>query len=416
MRSARLLGAAALTLAFLAPAACSGNSGGASTAGPTTLNVWLMKDSAPDSVVTQINQEFQAAHPNVTVKVQILDWDGRDVKWKTALASDNPPDAMEMGNTDVLSYAASGALADLSGRSFENKATWLTGLTEAGSYDGKLYGAPYYGGDRVVIYRKDLWAKAGLSTEPTTLAQLQTDAVALMATGGANVSGLYFPGRYQYAALPFVYDTGGQIAVKQGTTWVGRLSAPAAQQGLTNWLSFVKAASRAPADADETNLPDVMGQGHTAMIIGQGWMLGQIGQKYPAIKDQLAAFAMPGTRGPMPVFLGGSNLAVAAASRHADLGYEWVKLMTGTKYQTVLGGDGLLPNSTSLSSAVSGITAVEMKAATRSFFTPLSTSWSNVDNANVIQDMLQSIASGRQSVAAAAQSADARIGQLLNAG
>jgi N,N'-diacetylchitobiose transport system substrate-binding protein len=413
-RGRRLL--TGITLAAIAAASACSSPTTAGGDGPTTLNVWLMKDSAPDAVVSRINDEFHSAHPDVTVKTQILEWDGRDAKWKTALASGTPPDVLEMGNTDVLTYAASGALADLSGRSFDNQATWLQGLKDAGSYDGKLFGVPYYGGDRVVIYRKDLWSKAGLSNAPATLAELQAAGAKLMAQGGAGFSGLYFPGRYQYAALPFVYDTGGAIATRSGDKWTASLSSPQSQAGLTNWATFVKAVSRAPADADETNISDVFGQGHTAMIVGQGWMVGAIGKTYPKLKDQLGAFPMPGTAGPMPVFLGGSNLVASAGSRNADLAYDWIRTMTGVKYQTVLAQNGLLPNTTSLSSAVTGITAIELQAAQKSWFTPTSTKWSDVDNAKTLMDMLQAIASGHATVAAAAKQADATIDQTLNAG
>lgn len=408
--------AAALTLALCTVAACGGGSGG--SRGTAQLNVWLMKDSAPDALVADVNRAFTAAHPGTRVKVQILDWTGRDVKWKTALAGDHPPDVMEMGNTDVLSYAASGALADLTHRTFDNRASWLTGLTEAGTYQGKLYGVPYYGGDRVVIYRKDLWQRAGLGAPPSTLADLQRDAAALRdADGRPDFSGLYFPGRYQYAALSFVYDTGGRIATRsKDGRWHGQLSATAAQQGLTNWANFLHAASRAPADKDETGIDDVLGQGHAAMIIAQGWQVKAIGAKYPQLAGQLDAFAMPGTAGPMPVFLGGSNLTASAGGKNRDLAAAWIRLMTGTKYETALGQAGLLPNSTSLSHAVSGITATELRAATRSWFTPASTHWSDVDNASVMQDMLQAIASGQKSVATAAKDADTRVEQILDAG
>jgi N,N'-diacetylchitobiose transport system substrate-binding protein len=407
--------AAAVALVAIASVAACGSDKPADANGPTTLNVWLMKDSAPDAVVTQINDEFRTAHPNVTVKTQIMDWDGRDAKWKTALASNTPPDVLEMGNTDVLSYAASGALADLTGKTFENQATWLQGLKDAGTYDGKLYGVPYYGGDRVVIYRKDLWQKAGLTAVPTTLADLQHAGAKLMAAGGEDFSGLYFPGRYQYAALPFVYDTGGAIATRTGDKWTASLSSPQSIAGLTNWASFVKAVSKAPTDADETNISDVFGQGHTAMIIGQGWMVGSIAKTYPKLKAQIAAFAMPGTNGPMPVFLGGSNLVASAGGKNGDLAYEWIKLMTGAKYQTTLAQGGLLPNTTSLSSAVTGITAIELQAAAKSWFTPTSTKWSDVDNAKTLMDMLQAIASGHASVTDAAKKADATVNQMLNA-
>ena len=411
-RRGRLLGTVAALLAVSAAAACSSST--EKSDGPVTLNVWLMKDSATPELIKQVNDEFMAQHDKVTVKTQVLEWDGRDAKWKTALASDTPPDVLEMGNTDVLTYASSGGLADLSKREFENQSTWLQGLEEAGTYEDKLYGVPYYGADRVVLYRKDLWAKAGLGAPPKTLAELKMVATTLQAKGGKDFSGLYFPGRYQYAALPFVYDAGGAIAKKDGDGWKATLSSEQSRAGLTAWSDLIKATSKAPADADETNLPDIMGQNRTAMMLGQAWMVPLVSQKYPAIGKELAAFPMPGNDGPMPVFLGGSNLTSAAAGKHQDLAYAWIKLMTSSKYQTVIGNNGMLPNTTSLESAVSGITAVQLEAAGKSWFTPTSTKWSNVDNARVVQDMLQAIASGDKSVDDATKDADRKIDDLLS--
>ncbi|GLW07995.1 sugar ABC transporter substrate-binding protein [Microtetraspora sp. NBRC 13810] len=398
--------------------ACATEPSGTAQEAPSTLDVWVMRDSAPDTLIEQVNAELRAAHPGLTVKVQVLDWEGRDVKWKTALAGDNPPDVLEMGNTDVLTYAASGALAEVRPDAFENSGTWLKGLTDAGTYEGRLYGVPYYGGTRVVIYRKDLWEKAGLKDEPGSLAELREAANALIRANPAeDFSGLYFPGRYQYAALPFVFDTGGAIAVKEGTAWKGQLSTPRSQQGLRNWADLVREVSKAPLDVDTdgNRFVDALGQGHTGMIIGQAWMMRGLTEKYPDLAGQLGAFPVPGVNGTMPVFIGGSNLVLSAGGDAAAPGTEWIRLITGAKHQATLAGSGLLPNSTSLAGAVEGVTAVQMTAAAKSWFTPQSTQWSNVDNAQVLQDMFQAIASGQKTVAEAAATADGKLAEILNA-
>jgi N,N'-diacetylchitobiose transport system substrate-binding protein len=381
----------------------------------TTLTVWLMKESAPDNVIAELNQQFHTLHPNVEVKLTTLEWPGRDARWRAGMASASPPDVLEMGNSDVLAYASSGKLADLSAQDFENSDTWLQGLRDAGSFDGKLYGVPYYGGDRVVIYRKDLWQQAGLGNPPATLTELEADAARLTAANPAtDFSALYFPGRYQYAALPFVLDAGGSIATQQNGRWTANLESSKSLAGLRKWADFVAKVSRAPADKDETSDVDALGSGRAAMIIDQGVNASAVAKKYPALGQQLGVFPMPGANGPMPVFLGGSNLVVPKASRQADLAAQWIRLLTGTQYEGLLGQSGLVPNSTGLSTFVSGVTAVELAAAAKSWFTPLSTRWSAVDNANVIQDMLQSIAAGKATVAEAAGVADTKIDQLLN--
>ncbi|MFI9388728.1 extracellular solute-binding protein [Kutzneria sp. NPDC052558] len=412
MRHARASGPAVLAALLLA-AACG--TPGAQPGPTTTLTVWLMKESAPDNVIRELNQQFHTLHPDVQVRLTTLEWPGRDAKWQAGMASATPPDVLEMGNSDVLAYASTGKLTDLTTQDFENSDSWLTGLRDAGSYEGRLYGVPYYGGDRVVIYRKDLWQQAGLGAPPSTLAQLEADAAKLIAANPAtDFSALYFPGRYQYAALPFVLDAGGTVATQQNGRWAGALSSPKSQAGLRTWADFVAKVSRAPADKDETSDVDALGSGRAAMIIDQGTTAGAVAKKYPTLGEQLGVFPMPGATGPMPVFLGGSNLVVPKASQQADLAAQWIRLLTGTQYEGLLGQSGLVPNSTGLSALVSGVTAVELAAAGKSWFTPLSTRWSAVDNANVIQDMLQSIAAGKATVAEATTAADRKITDLLN--
>ena len=58
----------------------------------------------------------------------------------------------------------------------------------------------------------------------------------------------------------------------------------------------------------------------------------------------------------------------------------------------------------------------ELQAAAKSWFTPTSTKWSDVDNAKTLMDMLQSIASGHATVADATKQADKTIDQMLSAG
>lgn len=380
-----------------------------------TLTVWLMQDSAPPGVISDLNKQFGTLHPTVQVKLQTIDWSGRGTRWDAGMASATPPDVMEMGNSDVLAYAAGTKLTDLTGRDFENQETWLSGLRDPATLSGKLYGVPFYGGARVVIYRKDLWQQAGLTQPPKTVPELKADALRLMAANPApDFSGLYLPGRYQYAALSFVFDAGGGIATQQDGKWVGTLSSAKSQTGLQNWANLATAVSKGAPDADETSNVDQLGAGKAAMVIGQGSTVAQAAQKYPKLGEQLGVFPMPGANGPMPVFLGGSNLVVPKSSKHADLAAEWIRLLTGTQFEGLLGQSGLVPNSTGLAPLVGGITAVELTAAEHSWFTPASPKWSAVDNANVVQNMLQAIRSGWVSPADAAATADAKIAQLLN--
>ena len=126
--------------------------------------------------------------------------------------------------------AAAGALQDLSGSrdQFENNQAWLQSLTESCTMDGKLMCAPYLAGSRAVIYRKSMFAKAGITEPPASLAELQADAQKLMSTFGDDkrFSAFYFPGKYWYAALPFVWTTAATSPSRTAASGAAPSTAP----------------------------------------------------------------------------------------------------------------------------------------------------------------------------------------------
>ena len=410
-------------------AACggSGPSTSSNSANQTgTLTIWLMNGSAPSTVVDSVNADFKAKYPNVTVNVQIQQWGDIGTKLDTAYAGSTPPDVVELGNTLVAKYAAAGALEDISGKrsSFDNSGTWLQSLTDSCTVNGKLYCVPYYAGSRAVIYRKDLFASAGISNPPATMDELLSDGQKLMTTNSsdANFSALYYPGKYWYAALPFVWDFGGDIAKQSGGKWQGTLNSSSSQQGLTTLSNIVSKLSRADKTGDEAKQDAAFAQGHIAMIIANGWEVGVITDPKagnPALADKLGAFPIPSHSSGQtaPVFLGGSDLGVAAKSSHRDLANAWIQTFTDQKNMTQMATvGGVIPNTTSLLGLGTGLNAVFYNAAKNSKFVPNSENWANVENANVLPDMLVKIFTGQQSVSDATAAASTRITSILNGG
>ena len=410
----------------LVAAACGGTTSSNNPSTQTgTLTVWLMNGSAPQSVVDGVNADFKAKYPNVTVNVELQQWGDIGTKLDTAFAGSTPPDVIELGNTLVAKYAAAGALGDISGRksSFDNSGTWLQSLTDSCTVSGKLYCVPYYAGSRAIIYRKDFFAAANVQP-PDSMDGLLTVGQKLMAAHSSdpNFSALYYPGKYWYAALPFVWDFGGDIATQSGGKWQGSLNSSNAQQGLTKLNSLVAALSRADKTGDEAKQDAAFAQGHIAMIIANGWEVGVITDPKagdPSLKDKLGAFPIPShTAGQTaPVFLGGSDLGVAAKSKHQDLANEWVATFTNNKHMTEMATvGGVIPNNTSMLSLGTGINAVFYSAAKNSKFVPNSQNWASVENANVLPDMLVKIFTKQQAIPDATSSASGRITALLNGG
>jgi N,N'-diacetylchitobiose transport system substrate-binding protein len=426
-----------VAVVILAMAVAAGAStAGARTTAPDsakaskTINVWLMTDASESpwkDVVAAANRTFEAQHPDTVVKVEIQTWGDHLTKLDAALAGGRAPDVIELGNTETTKYMAAGALANLSGsrRNFQNNRTWLAALTQSCTYGGKLFCVPYYAGARAVIYRTDVYRKAGLRSAPKSLDQFIAIGKKAMQQHKSDrfFSALYFPGKYWYAALSFVYDYGGAIARFKGGRWVGTLNSRFAVRGLETWKETVTALSRANRSGTEFTPQqwNVFAQGHVGATISNGWEWGLITDAKTGNPNlKLAAFPVPShTKGKfMPTFLGGSDLAIPATSQNRSLAIDWIRTFTGTQYMRQLTAEAfVIPNTTSLANVNAGNPKLApfAQAAKASWFVPTAPNWANVESAGVLQNMLASIATGRSSVQKAANRASGQITQILNA-
>ena len=295
MRAARpalkIAAAAVTAAALLSAGACasgstaapdagtSGSSSAAATSAsgePATLRVWLQGDTLKDIDITALNAEFEAAHPGVTVDLQEQTWGEYTTKVTTGLAdtSDAAPDVLELGNTQVAQFAGAGALTELDKADFENSDTWLGGLEESSTYDGKLIAVPYYAGVRVGIYRTDLADAAGATPPFNSLDEMQAAGVKLLDAHGddGSFSGLYFPSQYWYEGISFVWDAGGDIATQAADgTWTGPWIQPEAKAGLQRLKDLVDATSRGGDGLNEADDALVMAQDQAAMFIDASW-------------------------------------------------------------------------------------------------------------------------------------------------
>ena len=423
----RILVAAVLAVTLAASASTA--SGHTSARNAQSITVWLQVDAQngwPDAVAAA-NAAFKAKHPNVDVNVEYQTWGSHLTKFDAALTSGNAPDVIEMGNTETTKYMAAGAFKQITASNYPNSKTWLQGLKGSCSYNGHLYCVPYYAGARAVIYRKDLYRKAGIKGTPRSLAAFIKDGKKLMKKfgKGGNFSALYFPGKYWYASMSFVYDYGGAIAVQKNGKWQGALNSPKAVKALTVLKGIVRSLSRANKTGDEANPQQalVFAKGRVGSFIGNGWewpyaLDAKVGN--PSLAPDVGAYPMPShVKGRyMPTFLGGSDLAIPATTKDVSLAADWIKAFTSSDAERLIAKAGNIPNTTSLVNlnASNPQLAPFAEAAKFSWFVPTTPNWANVENADILQNMLVSIFTGHKSVKSATTSASKAITRILNGG
>ncbi len=398
----------------------SGESGGADA---KELTVWLTVDAQNNwpELVKAADAAVKKKHPGITVKHEYYGWPDKNTKLDAVLATDKAPDVVEMGNTEMLGYMVKGAFAPVDPAKFDNSDAWLDGLKASVTYEGKTYGVPYYAGGRVANWRKDVAEEAGVKATPKTYDELTAALDKIQKKQGGKFSAWYQPSRDWYAAMSFVYDAGGSIAKEEGGQWKANLSSPESLKGLEEFKNVLDSYMKGDKTKDEADRPIVYGQGKSAMIFGAAWegatAADPKNDKTGELKDNLEAFVMPGPSGKnIPVFLGGSDLAIPVKSDAQDVAAEWINAFTGAKGQKGLMEKGNLPNNkTDLATLKDDpATVVPATAAESSWFVPMAPGWGQVEKAQVLQTMLQEIGTGKKSVEAAAKEADAEIDKVIN--
>ena len=238
-RSAAAFGAAAILAG--AAAGCGSGSGSSSAAQPrypAKLVVWRMGASVPsqvtwmNGVVTQFHKKFPQ-YKNTKVIVDWIPWSNRVTDWTNALTSGKGgPDITELGNTDTPGIATQGGLADVTSdvKAWSYGSGMIAGNLANDTVNGQNYAVPWFGGVRGVWYRKDEFAKAGITSAPATWAQLVSDAK-LLQKKYPGTYGLGAPSDYTNAIVSFIWGAGGQVAIESGGKWIGRADHAAGRGG-----------------------------------------------------------------------------------------------------------------------------------------------------------------------------------------
>ncbi len=437
----------ALATAALAIAGCgssgsssSGTSASAASA-PSTLTVWRMGASVPsqvtwmNGVVADFHKEFPA-YAKTKVNVVWVPWGNRTTDWTNALASGkNAPDITELGNTDTPTEASLGALANISAEvgSWPAKPDLVSGMLANDTQDGNVYAVPWFGGVRGIWYRKDWFAKAGITATPTTWAGLVADAKKLMAKFPGTY-GIGAPSNYTNAIVSFIWGAGGQVATQRGGKWTAQLTSKASEAGIKFYAGLLTMEKISP--------PKYIGQtelgnpGATSGGSNEDFALGKLDMyidgpwasaEFPANavdKANFASFPIPSMTGPQPApaFAGGSDLAVWAGSKNKTAAWDLLSVMDSEGNSTSFANlQGFFPPFTSKLTggayASSPLMSGFAEAASITQISPLNAkNWSTADATDaIIPTMMKALMRGAPFAATVAQ-ANTQLQNVLNTG
>ena len=153
---------ALLVIASLALTACGGKP---AAQGPVEISFMMWGAPEELAVWQAVVDDFQKANSNITVKVDVSDWDSYWTKLNTLIAGNTPPDVFAMDAPLYLDWQSRGALLNLQPYIDANPG-FLDGfypqtLTAYKVADG-YYGLPRDFQTIVLFYNKDMFDAAGV--------------------------------------------------------------------------------------------------------------------------------------------------------------------------------------------------------------------------------------------------------------
>ena len=156
----------------------------------TTLTVWSTGGDADALVMGAAGKAFEAANPNVKVKVEAIGWGDGYAKVLAAAASKSGPDIFTGGLSWGISAGDKGALADLRplgvATSIQPKVPAQIYKSLIAYKSSKVYAVPYDLTLMMMFYDKTTLKNAGVTSAPKTIAEFNAAAAKIKATEGVK--------------------------------------------------------------------------------------------------------------------------------------------------------------------------------------------------------------------------------------
>lgn len=303
-------------LACLLPVLLAGC--GAREAGPTTLDFWAM--GSEGERVQALLPAFERRHPGIRVRVQKIPWSAAHEKLLTAHVGGTLPDVFQLGNTWLPEFVALKAVAPLDDvLPTAEQADIFPGVLAANRIDNRLYALPWYVDTRLLFYRTDLLAQAGIDEAPRSWDAWLAALHKVKALTGRPPLLLPFAEWQTLVALGL--QQGAGLLREDGR--YGDFSAPAFRAAFAFYLRlFREGLAEVAGEAAATNIYQSFARGRIAFLVSGPWNLGEFERRLPRDQqDDWATAPLPvpdGTPWPGMSIAGGASLAIRNDTPKAD--------------------------------------------------------------------------------------------------
>jgi len=286
----------------------------------------------------KLTDDFTKANPDIKLNWVTLEENVLRQKVTTDIATKGGQfDVLTIGTYETPIWAKKGWLVPLDKLGADYDADDLIPAIRSGlSYDGKLYAAPFYGESSMVMYRKDLFEKAGLTMPEKPTWEFIKQAADKVADKANGVYGICLRGKPGWGEnMAFLTATSNSFGARWfDDKWEPQFNSPEWKATLDYYVPLMKADGPPGASSNgfNENLALFDG-GKCGMWIDATVAAGLIGGKDSKVAGKVGyALAPDNGLGKRGNWLWSWALGIPAGTKNADAAQKFIAWATDKKY------------------------------------------------------------------------------------
>ncbi len=310
-------------------AGCAGEHEGARTpedvlrisrAGFEPYDRWLAKEIAA----------YEESHPGTEVSYEPVPGQEYLIKIQTAVAAGNEPDVYTLAGQWIPKFAREN-LIDVPPPEIQEhiREQYVSAAVDYCSYEDVVYGFPYEGGSRVVLYNKELVEEAGIDRDPESWEELalfakkctKFDDYGRMIQQGIAIMGPGLHDDFMCQVAAFIWMNGGGFMNEDETEFM--LEDPRSVEALQFFVDLIHKYEC--TSLNFMTKPEAFATGRAAYHIGGPWDISNL--KVLAPDMELGAFLIPPKEKGGPVYVDNSPWVwvVSNNSTRKAQGYDFIQ-------------------------------------------------------------------------------------------
>jgi sorbitol/mannitol transport system substrate-binding protein len=203
-----------------------------------------------------LTEDFTTKNPDISLEWVTLEENVLRQKVTTDIATKGGQfDVLTIGTYEVPIWAKQGWLVPLEFGEAYDVDDLLPAIRAGLTYEGKLYAAPFYGESSMVMYRKDLFEKAGITMPDAPTWEFIADAARKVTDKGSETYGICLRGKAGWGEnMAFLTATANSFGARWfDENWTPQFDQPEWKNALDFYVNLMKDAGPPGASSNGFN-------------------------------------------------------------------------------------------------------------------------------------------------------------------